>query len=209
MSTVVFVLLFLVLTAVSSALGVPFLSTLFLLSYPWFILWYVFGMAPSCAPLLPTCLLSDVISVAEAVLPSKILFPEELVCNANQTCLKSCTELGFDGWLDPLAFAVCDTDDALCTYLQSWDSTGVPFLDELVWTPLTQGMAAFQARTRAKGLNLDGFRVCTWVSFVSVTPLLALLGSLLLIAGVLVIAAMDLLPALVALVCQAFVFYES
>jgi hypothetical protein len=209
MSTIVFVLLFLLLTGVSSALGVPFLSTLFLLSYPWFILWYVFGMAPSCAPLLPTCLLSDVISIVETVLPSKILFPAELVCDANQTCLRSCAELGFDGWLDPLAFALCDTDDALCTYIQRWDSTGVPFLDDLILIPLTQGMARFQGRIAFKTLSLDGFRLCTWVSFVSVTPLLALFGSFLLVAGVLVVAAMDLLPAFVALVCQAFVFFES
>ena len=85
----------------------------------------------------------------------------------------------------------------------------MPFLDDLILIPLTQGMARFQGRIAFKTLNLDGLRVCTWVSFVSVTPLLALFGSFLLVAGVLVVAAMDLLPALVALVCQAFVFYES
>ena len=208
MSTVVFALMFLAINAVAGALGLGFLSTLFLLSYPWFILWYVFGLAPTCAPLLPTCLLSDIIATVEAVLPRKLLFPATLVCNQNQTCLRSCTELTFENWADPLAFAVCDTDLPTCRYLQNVTGTGIGVLDDNLLTPLQQAMARFEPLI-ASGADLDGHRLCTWVSFITAVPVLALVGSVFLIGGVLVVAGMDLLPPLIGFVCQSAVFYES
>ena len=208
MSTVVFALMFLVIHAVSGALGAGFVSTLFLLSYPWFILWYVFGMAPTCAPLLPTCLLSDVIATVEALVPRQVLFPQRLVCDQNQTCLRSCTELDFADWADPLAFAVCDTDDGLCSYLRDLGPTGIQPLDDLILRPAQLAMARFQLVVQ-RNEDLAAYRLCTWVSFITVVPILALLGSFLLVLGVLIVAAMDLLPPLVAFVCQTYVFYES
>jgi len=208
MSTVVFVLMFFATYLVTNALGVGFLSTLFLLTYPWFILWYVFGLAPSCTPLLPTCLLSDIIATVGAILPRKLLFPATLVCNQNQTCLRSCTELSFEAWADPLAFAVCDTDLPTCRYLRNLTGTGVGVLDDNLLTPLQQAMTRFEPLI-ASGANLDGHRLCTWVSFITAVPVLALVGSVFLIGGVLVVACMDLLPPLIGFVCQSAVFYES
>jgi hypothetical protein len=208
MSTVVFALMFFLIHIIASSLGVGFVSTLFLLSYPWFILWYVFGMAPTCAPLLPTCLLSDVIATVERLVPARLLFPERLVCDRNQTCLRSCTELDFLDWSDPLAFAVCSTDDAACTYFQGWSSLGIQPLDDLLLAPLQRSMARFQSILR-KGEDIGAYQLCTWVSFITVVPVLALLGSALLLVGVLTVAIMDLLPPFVGLVCQSYVFYES
>jgi len=211
MSTVVFALMFFAIHAVSSALGAGFVSILFLLSYPWFILWYVFGMAPTCFPLLPTCLLSDVIATVEAVLPRRILFPANLVCDTNQnsSCLRSCTELAFTGWADPLAFAVCDTDPATCRYLRDFlPSTGVALLDEQIREPWQQAVRRSLALIDA-GEALDGHRLCTWVSFITVVPVLFLITSVFVILAVLINAVMDLLPPLIALVCQSAVFYES
>jgi hypothetical protein len=208
MSTVVFAILFLIIHVVAGALGAGFVSTLFLLSYPWFILWYVFGMAPTCAPLLPTCLLSDVIATVEMLVPRQILFPQRLLCDQNQTCLRSCTELDFTDWADPLAFAICDTDAGLCSYLRDMAPTGIQPLDSLILKPVQLAMGRFQLVLRG-GEDLAAYRLCTWVSFVTVVPVLALLGSFLLVLGVLIVAAMDLLPPLVAFFCQTSVFYES
>ena len=184
------------------------MSPLFLLSCPWFVLWFVFGMAPTCAPLLPTCLLSDIIATVEAVLPRKILFPSNLVCDANQTCLRSCTELGFEGWADPLAFAVCDTDPATCRYLQDLPRTGIALFDEQIRTPWQQAVQR-SLGVIAGGVGLDGHRLCTWVSFITAVPVLFLIASAFVIFGVLVAVVMDLLPPLIGLVCQSAVFYES
>jgi hypothetical protein len=208
MSTVVFILMYLALNLVAGALGWGFLSTLFLLSYPWFILWYVFGMAPSCTPLIPTCLLADVIAAVESVLPRQILFPPDLVCDANQTCLRSCTELDFVAWADPLAFAVCDTDLHVCGYLQTLPGTGIAILDDQLWTPAREAMDRF-SNIIQRGDDLAGHRLCTWVSFITSVPVIALIGSFALVGGALVAAVMDMLPPMISLVCQAAVFYEA
>jgi hypothetical protein len=211
MSTVVFALMYLVMAAVTDAMGVGFLATLFLLSYPTFILWYAFGMAPSCIPLLPTCLLADVIATADALVPKKIVFPDILVCGDNKTtCLRPCSDIGFTHGLDPLAFALCDTDDSLCTFFRDVPASGFQLLDDAVLTPLREGATKFRLITQATGpVGIDGYRLCTWVSFVTVVPYMAAIGALTLVAGVLIVAAMDMLPPLVALVCQTYVFYES
>ena len=207
-STIVFVLFYLIILTVTQVLGMGFLSTLFLLSYPWFILWYVYGMAPTCAPLLPTCLLADAISVAETLLPEQLVFPPNLACANNATaCLRPCAELGFVYWADPLAFALCDADDGLCGYLHGLGPSGVALLDENLWNPAREAMARFQ-RVVAAG-DLAGHRVCTWVSFVTVIPILALLLSASAILVAVVLAGLDVLPSLVMLVCQAVVFYET
>lgn len=211
MSTVAFALMYLVIAAVTDAIGVGFLATLFLLSYPSFILWYAFGMAPSCIPLLPTCLLADVITTAEALVPKKIVFPDILVCGDNKTaCLRPCSDIGFTHGLDPLAFALCDTDDSLCTFFRDVPASGFQLLDDAVLTPLREGATKFRLITQATGpVGIDGYRLCTWVSFVTVVPYMAAIGALTLVTGVLIVAAMDMLPPLVALVCQTYVFYES
>ena len=128
MSLVVFVAAYVTLQAVASATGLSVLSTVFFYSAPGLLLWYVYGVGPTCFPLLPTCLLSDVIAAAEYVAPEAIALPPELLCDqpagntsnqpaGNTSCLRPCSELNFTSWQDTLAFAVCDTDAGWCEAL--------------------------------------------------------------------------------------------
>jgi hypothetical protein len=208
MSTVIFVLLFFFLRVVTQALGVSFISWLFLLSYPWFILWYTYGMAPTCFPLLPACLSGDILRTVEFLVPRQLLFHRTLLCDGrNQTCLRPCSDLGFVDWLDPLAFAICDVDNATCTGLQGLAPTGAFWFDEPFLKPVQASAAKFQpVITRG---DAGGHRVCTWVNFVSVVPVLALLLSGLVVLSALLIALLEILPFLVQLMCQAVVFYET
>jgi hypothetical protein len=112
-------------------------------------------------------------------------------------------------WVDPLAYAVCDADDGLCGLLLGLGPTGVALLDDNLWGPAREAMARFRPVLLAQGQDLAGHRVCAWVSFVSVIPVLALLLSATAVLVGLVLAARDLLPTLVMLVCQAVVFYET
>ena len=151
--------------------------------------------------------MSDVLDVAQTLLPTQVVLPHNLVCNSSAACLRPCTELGFVNWVDPLAFAVCDADESLCRYLFSLGPTGLALLDENLWTPAREAMARFQKVIQ--GGDLAGHRVCTGVSFVTVIPILALLLSATAIFTAVVLAALDTLPTLVTLVCQAVVFYET
>jgi hypothetical protein len=218
MSTVVFLLLYLALRAAAGALGLGALATLFLLSYPGFILWYAFGTPPSCFPMVPTCLLSDVIATLEMLVPARLEFPEDLRCSGNGTasgepeCLRSCEALNFTGWADPLAFAVCDTDPGTCRWMLERlpAETGIGVLDAVAWSPLREALERFERVVVTPGpAGLAGHRLCTWVSFVTATPALAALGAGAVLASAACMAALDVLPASVAFVGQLYVFYTA
>ena len=111
---------YLLVRAVASAVGVPVLSTIFFYSLPFLLLWYVYGVGPTCFPLLPTCLLSDVLAAVQYVTPEAIELPPELLCDApagNASCLRPCSDLNFSSWADTVAFAACDTDAGWCEAL--------------------------------------------------------------------------------------------
>ena len=217
MSTVVFALAYVLILAVAGALGVRFLATLFLLSYPGFILWYAFGMSPSCFPMLPPCLLADVIATLESVVPAAILFPAELLCDPagqagralNQTCLLSCEALNFTTWADPLGFAICDTDPQTCEYLQGVGSSGEGYFDLLFWDPLREAMARSLEVVAHGSRDPAAHRLCTWVSFIWVVPGMALLAAAFVVAGAVLAAVFDVLPPLVAFLGQLYAFYET
>jgi hypothetical protein len=209
MSTVIFLLLFLLVRSVGGALGLGWAAWALLFSYPGFILWYVFGTPLSCFPMVPTCLLSDVIATLERLVPARLEFPPELAC-ANQTCLRSCDALNFTGWADPLAFAACDTDPGACRWLREGmpAETGVGVVDEVAWGPLRAALERAERAVTA-GQAMDARRLCTWVSFVTATPALAALAACGVLAGAAAMAALDLVPSLVAFVGQLFVFVSA
>jgi hypothetical protein len=207
MSTVVFLLGYASSRALMGAMGMGWVATLYLLSYPGFILWYAFGVPPSCFPMVPTCLLADVIATMEMLVPERLEFPPELVC-ANQTCLRSCGELNFTGWVDPLAFAVCDTDPRTCGFLRETMAAAGEGWDFLGWTAMVDALGRFE-KVVLSGRALAAHRLCTWVSFVTATPALAVAGGATVLASAALMAVLDLVPSLVAFAGQAYIFFSA
>lgn len=115
MSVLVFLFFYLVVSTVGGWVGMPVLGTLFFASGPFFLLWYSYGVSPQCLPMLPPCLLDDVLVFATSVLPSTVALPATLLAcpvsenaTVSPSCLRSCSALNFTTWADPLAFALCD-----------------------------------------------------------------------------------------------------
>jgi hypothetical protein len=206
MSVVVFGLLFALLSTVGSALGVPMAGTLLLVSFPSFILWYTYGVAITCTPLLPTCLLADVIAALEYVAPARMSLPPELVLPGGAG-LASCARLNFTDWYDPLAFALCDTDRPTCAWVAGW-GTGLAPLDRLL-APLSASLARTERAMGAPGYSPHAHRLCAWVSFVWVLPVAALAVAGSTLAYTLASAALALLPPAAAFVGQMVVFVNS
>ena len=207
MSHVVFFLLFLLLAVLGGSCGMGGLAVVFFVSYPWFILWYTFGMAPSCFPMLPPCLLGDIVSVVSELVPPAIVFPATLQCDANQTCLRPCTDLNFTSWADPLAFAVCDTDPATCAYFKDMGPSGVVFWDTLIGDPMRNALT-WAHQVVIKG-DLAGHRMCTWVTFIDTVPILIFIGSVTLLISALLAVVYTLVPPMVVFLCQAYVYSET
>ena len=161
--------------------------------------------------------MGDIISTMEALIPREIIFPKNLLCEGqldsgyiqplNQTCLRSCADINFTSWLDPLAFAVCDTDIRTCKYMKNLPLFNEPFTDTLLWKPFLDGLDKFYTIVLSKDLACH--RLCTWVSFITVIPVLSAIIGFVVVLTALVTALVDLLPALVAFFSQLYIFYES
>ena len=214
MSVVVFGILFVIVSAMAGSLGITGATLAMLAGFPLFILWYSFGLAPTCIPIIPTCLMADIISAVEQFVPSAMQFPDQLLCQpgdlgyvANGTCLLPCSTLNFTGWHDPLAFALCDTDPGLCS---PWapKATGVPFLDSQL-DPLSDSLRRFRDAMRDPGFKPAGYRLCTWVNWIATVPPLAVAVCLASLAGAVAVTLMELVPHLVEVISHMMVFFTT
>ena len=207
MSIITFILLYVFILYLTTMLYMPILSTLFFLSGPLFILWYTYGLAPTCVPLLPTCLLQDVLALVSSILPPEITLPPELSCDDNSTaCLKSCTELNYTTLFDPIAFAICDLDMSSCAQIASANLSGI-------LAPLGPIQSAIQTKQLVFAQNsttlLAANRICTLVSWVTAFPFLLLASALFTALCSLVIGFVQLGPAFFALIAQTVAFHRT
>jgi hypothetical protein len=212
MSILVLFLFYMLLQMLSAALGVPGLATYFLLSLPLVILWYVYGISLVCFPLLPPCLMDDIINAVERVLPPTITYPAPLLCNETQAgqafidegeaCFTPCSDLYFDAWTDPLAFALCDLDRGWCGALANLSAPYYP--------PLAGALAQKRdVLQNATADDLVAMRTCTAVTWITTIPALALVLTLILVAISLVAGVLGLGPSLVAAIAQTVVFHRT
>ena len=203
MSLLVFVIFYLVLRVVSDALGVPMLATLFFLSGPSFIIWYTYGLGPTCLPMIPACLVEDVLAFVAEVFPERLEIPSLLRSSkGNTTVLKPCRDIGFTGWIDPLSFAVCDVDLISCQWISSlefpiWmNDTVAPFQDRL------QFFAGANETTR------PAYRLCTWITWIEVIPFMAfVIGAGALVSSI-ILGIVEMLPVFLGLVAQVLAFHR-
>ena len=219
MSIVLFVLLYLMVQMLASATGFTFLTSVLFYGAPLILLWYVYGVAPSCFPILPTCLLADLIAAAEYAMPASVSLPPELLCDnqtlANATCLRQCAELGFGSWADTLAFSLCDTDARWCEALGHAGENTSEYLNTAgpLFAPLQSALLEksqwFLAGNGTAPSLLAAYRVCAWVTWVSVLPFLLLLAALVFSAGSILLGVVQLGPSFFSLLAQTWAFHRA
>ena len=95
-------------------LEVPYADPILLLLVIPSVLYFTYGYAPTCAPLIPTCAFRDLVSLLNNLFPARIDWPEPLTTRPNCTsvsCLKSCkddTIIGFSQWEDHVAWMMIE-----------------------------------------------------------------------------------------------------
>jgi hypothetical protein len=212
MSVFVFLLFYAAILLVTSGLGVPGLSTYFLMGFPVFIIWYVYGVSFRCFPLLPPCLMDDIIHAVEVAFPTTIRYSPRVLCNASQAnetfidldqaCFTPCDQLYFETWADPIAFALCDLDHGWCMALSGLLRPYLPFMPD-----------AFGSKNdlfrNATSQDLSAYRTCTLVTWITTIPFLAIVLSLVLSAFSILAGFLQLGPALVATIAQTIVFHRT
>ncbi len=183
------VVVYCVLAVIGSATGLTILPTLFFMASPAFILWYSFGLSIGCMPMIPTCFIDSFIASASAALPLNISLPALLLDCAPAPCLRSCSELGFATWADPLVFFACSL------------GLGPLLQDYIADVAVKQAMAASP--------DVAAYAVCAVVSSASSVPFLMLAGSLLTALWALVTLFLDLIPASAALLWHVVAYSHA
>ena len=102
------------LALVLRVVGVPYAEGICLFLIVPVFLYATYGYSPLCAPLVPTCLLSDAVGILDWLLPAAIVWPAELTLSANCTtpaCMRDCAAdavVGFSAWQDHAAWIMCE-----------------------------------------------------------------------------------------------------
>jgi hypothetical protein len=200
----VFILFYLVIYFFSSALGFPSLATMFLFSFPGFMLWYVYGVSVFCLPALPPCLLDDLVILVQNTFPAQFTYPKQLYCDnynpdffPNSTvCLKSCESLGFTEFYDPLVYMLCWFDNSTCA---SWGS----FNQTIYTKPITDSLTKFATRVNPAST------FCMFIQFINAVPILFVLFFAISIVSATIYAVIAMIPAVFQLIAQMMAFTHT
>lgn len=209
----IFVLFYFVMYLMTNAFGFPSLATLFLLSCPFFLLWYVYGMSPFCLPMLPPCMLEDLVALVQNTLPVNFYYPRKLYCDGENpaffpnasVCLKSCTQLNFTDIMDPLAYGVCWFDLWTCDKLAGLTDSSNSAVKALLSDPLRK----MHNVTRDNMDDLSAHTFCMGVNSINILPFLVVLfvGSTLLLS--VLEGVITLVPSLFALLAHILFFNHT
>jgi hypothetical protein len=211
-SVVLILMLYAILYVCAGAMGVSYLVTLLIMAVGFvpLLLWYSYGMAFTCFPLLPTCLMDDVVYTLNWLFPLQIKFPDELqtspAClgdSSQDSCLKRCSDppISFNEWRDTLAFGVCYTSRSLCLLLADAIG-GVDSLSSKLRE--SAGVLATAPESRVNALLF-----CFGVTFVNLIPVLLLVAVGTTVAAYLVYLPCVFAPKFFALVGQYMVYLHA
>lgn len=99
---------------VCTTLQVPLVAIFFLGSFPLIVMYMSYGYSPFCAPMIPVCLMDDIVWTIGAIIPKYIEFPRSMFVNSScvpeegsgasvpPKCLLPCTDPRFNyvHWYD-------------------------------------------------------------------------------------------------------------
>jgi len=210
MSMILVFLLYIIVAFMARMIDLPIIATLFIFVSVPFLLWYCYGMALTCGPMLPTCLLDDVIKALNSSFPSQMTVPSELSITEDclnkleyDSCYKSCGEapLLFNGWRDTLAFGICYLDVPSCRRLA--DTIGTR--DSLGATLYTRANALGVASDSL----LSAMRFCFAVNFVNLIPVFVLFVLAITCSVYILYLPCVIIPKFFTLVLQSLAFTHA
>ena len=196
------VLLYMALASLTGYFGIPIVSTLFWYSIPFAVLWYSYGVSPTCFPMISPCFADDILSQLAWIFPPTTSLPPALLCYPNSTsCLVSCTTLGFTSWEDPVAFAAAALGIAEPLAKASWVQGALSLLS-------ISDIAGNLRRKEAMVASADvsAYATCAVVTAVSALPVILALGAAVAVAGSVLAYGFSLSTPIITLMWQVVSF---
>jgi hypothetical protein len=157
-SFVLVIIFYLLVSALCAYLGIGVVSYALFALIPALTVWVSMGVSVRCLPMLPACLLTELLTDARNAVPFNTSVPAVLV-TGNGTALRPCGELGFVGWADTADFWVCDL--GMCG-----ENGTLRLYTSRDWAETVR---------RADADTLVAYRWCGVLTAVNVMPLLLLL----------------------------------
>jgi hypothetical protein len=208
-SLVISYLIYLIVSVFMTFVGIPGVSRMFFYAIPLVALWLSYGLSPMCLPMIPTCMLSDVIESIQVVLPAKITWPDALqvypgcigpkwydlnatvqippqfanISRFTSACMLPCrdTPFYFDGWESSLAWVVCTLNATTCHTLD------IPYFPNFNHR-VKQYSLVLSNTNRTDTASVDigsAYTFCFWMTLAQALPyvvaLVAIIGGLLLL----------------------------
>lgn len=189
-SAILLFLFYLVISWISGYLSLYGVSTALWLALPLLIVWYSTGVSVRCFPMIPTCLLDDIIWTVKRVLPSSLSLPARLV-GAGGT-FQSCSSLNFTSWEDPLAFMACDL--GFCASSRDMTVLGIS-----KWN-------FGQMHVASVGPHADAYRLCSTVTFTYAIPVIFAVFLAFTLLSAAILSVLQLIPSSIDLLWKAFMF---
>jgi hypothetical protein len=77
-SLVISYIFYLIVAVLAGLAGFPGIADMVFYTIPFITLWLSYGLSPVCLPMIPTCILSDIIESVQIAMPAKITWPDTL-----------------------------------------------------------------------------------------------------------------------------------
>jgi len=166
-------------------LQIPYIEVLLLICTVPIFLFVAYGYTPQCLPMVPSCLLRDLLEIVDWLLPASIQWPPALVTSPGCTsvqCMRSCTAdpvLGFANYNEHIAWSMCEADNQWAINTAMGMPSDSPIRMAILRKCVIPDMRQAQ-------------RICFAVTLVNSAPLL-----------ILVVIALWLLPSLLTIALAA------
>jgi hypothetical protein len=234
LSLIVSYLLYLIIATMLGFVGLRGVAGVLFYLIPFVSLWLAYGLSPTCIPMIPTCMLSDIIESLQVVVPAKITWPDSLqvypgcigppwydpnatvvippqfsnITAGSSACLLSCrgAPFYFETWESSLAWVTCTLDARTCVTLE------IPYFPNFTthtqqYSPI---LLAGTNNTDVKAVDTGAaYSFCFWVTFARVVPYILLFISLLLLVVSMIQLPFMLTTAAVQCIVQAFVYTHT
>ena len=218
---VIIAMLLAILSIVLRTLGVPMADIFLAMAFIPLTLWFVFNYSITCVPLVPTCMLGEILDLFETFIPPSITWPAQLqrwpnclngstdgridsIKPATAQCFRECTAWPFEfqTWEDNALWIACEfgycSADFIVQKYQPWVEIVPlpPFVFDLVH--MDRYVAA--SKIKPNYMNWDDMkqaqRVCCAFTIFNVVPVV-------LLSVVILVAALAAVAIVIALVQSA------
>ena len=181
----------LLISLLLSYIGLGFLVYFLVALIPLLSVWVSSGVSVRCFPMLPACMLDDILDSVKFIFPIKASVPQSMRVNGSDA-LKPCSDFGYTAWQDPLTAVLCDL--GFCDGLEnSW-------IFSVSYWKFGDMHAGLQ------GPSSDAYRFCTFLTMGWIVPVVFVGTVGLTVASLLCFTVIGLLSVMVDIIWKTIIF---